>query len=255
MVTTNLQIANGQPGRSRHKIGGIVDVKSLASGSSGNCYVLDDGNSMVMIEIGIPWKKIQQLLNFKTSRITFAISGHRHHDHSGYIKDALKAGIDVYTLQDVVDAYSLSGHRIHAIKPHERFQVGLWKVLPFDVEHDVEALGFLIANGDERLLYLTDSPYTTYRFDGLTHIMVECNFQADLLTNNILSGALPSVVGRRVRRSHFSLENVIAFLKANNLSKCREIHLLHLSSGNSDEEVMKKEIQEVTGIPVYIAEE
>ena len=82
-------------------------------------------------------------------------------------------------------------------------------------------------------------------------IAIECNFQSDILTNNILNGALPSIVGRRVRRSHFSLENVISLLKANDLSRCRAIYLMHLSNGNSDERGMKEEIQQTTGIPTY----
>lgn len=42
-------------------------------------------------------------------------------------------------------------------------------------------------------------------------------------------------------------------LKANDLSKVREIWLLHLSDGNSDAERFKREVMELTGKPVYIA--
>jgi phosphoribosyl 1,2-cyclic phosphodiesterase len=229
-------------------------IKPLASGSTGNCYMVDDGHTKVLLEVGISWKRVQQALNFKTSEIGGVIVSHGHSDHSGYAKDAMKAGIDVYALQSTIDALGLSGHRIHAIKAHESFKVGSWTVLPFDVEHDVEALGFLLGNADgERLLYLTDTPYSKYRFEGLSYIMVECNFISDILSKNILSGNLPSIVGHRVRRNHFSLENLISMLKANDLSRCREVWLLHLSDGNSDEAMMRADIQKLTGIPTYIA--
>jgi len=42
-------------------------------------------------------------------------------------------------------------------------------------------------------------------------------------------------------------------LKANDLSQCREIWLLHLSDGNSDENEMRRRVQEATGIATYIA--
>ena len=42
-------------------------------------------------------------------------------------------------------------------------------------------------------------------------------------------------------------------LKANDLSKVQQIWLLHLSDGNSDEKRFKREIQELTGKPTFIA--
>ncbi len=54
--------------------------------------------------------------------------------------------------------------------------------------------------------------------------------------------------------SHFSLDHVKDFLRANDLSSCREIVLLHLSAGNSDEKRMVREIFDLTGIPTCIAE-
>jgi phosphoribosyl 1,2-cyclic phosphodiesterase len=227
-----------------------MEIVTLASGSRGNCYMVDDGNTQVLIEIGIPWKQIQRDLDFRTSKIQFALLSHSHKDHSGHAKDALKSGLDVYALQSTIDALGLSGHRIHAIKAHESFRVGSWTVLPFDVEHDVEALGFLLGNADgERLLYLTDTSYSKYRFEGLSYIMAECNNISELLSKNILEGNIPAIVGKRVRRSHMSLENLISMLKANDLSKCRQIFLMHLSDGNSDEARMKREVQAATGIP------
>ena len=49
------------------------------------------------------------------------------------------------------------------------------------------------------------------------------------------------------------LKTVKDFLSANDLSKVIEIHLIHLSSANSDAERFRKEIQAITGKPVYIA--
>ncbi len=57
----------------------------------------------------------------------------------------------------------------------------------------------------------------------------------------------------RLLKSHFSLENVKEFLKANDLGKVQEIWLLHMSNGNSDSERFKREVQELTGRMVFVA--
>lgn len=55
----------------------MIDVRVLASGSSGNCYLID-GQTKVLIEAGIPFKKIQQGLNWKTSELAGVLISHEH---------------------------------------------------------------------------------------------------------------------------------------------------------------------------------
>jgi phosphoribosyl 1,2-cyclic phosphodiesterase len=146
-------------------------------------------------------------------------------------------------------------HRTNIIKSKQQFRLGTWAILPFDTQHDAaEPLGFLLANqSGDKLLYATDTYYIRYRFQGLTHIMVECNYSMDILRANIEAGLVPVELKNRIIQSHFSLENVKKFLQANDLSKVQEIWLLHLSDGNSDAEMFKREIQELTGKMVFVA--
>jgi len=176
-------------------------------------------------------------------------------DHSKAVKDIMRAGIDCYISAGTAEALGLSGHRINIIKAKQQFRIGTWTVLPFDTQHDAaEPLGFLLANQDgERLLYATDTYYIRYRFRGLTHIAVECNYSLDILKRNVEAGAVPKELKSRILKSHFSLENVKRFLQANDLGKVQEIWLLHMSDGNSDCERFKREVMELTGKPVYIA--
>ena len=113
----------------------------------------------------------------------------------------------------------------------------------------------MLASGGEKLLFITDSFYCRYRFAGLTRIMIECNHSYEILNRNVESGALPQAMEKRLMQSHFSLERVKEFLQANDLSRLQEIHLLHLSDGNSDAVQFKREIQQLAGKPVYIAGE
>lgn len=174
-------------------------------------------------------------------------------DHSKAVKDIMRAGIDCYISAGTAEALEISGHRINIIKAKQQFRIGTWAILPFELQHDVFNLGFLLANQDgEKLLYATDTYYIRYRFQGLTHIMIECNYSLDILRRNVEAEAVPKELKNRILRSHFSLDNVKEFLKTNDLSHVQEIWLLHLSDGNSDAERFKREVMELTGKPTYI---
>ncbi len=233
----------------------MINIRTLASGSSGNAYLIDDGRSQLLLECGISYKDIQIALDFDTKNVVGCLVSHEHKDHTKGLKDVVRAGIDCYMSKGTADAEGIEHHRIKVVEARKNFTIGDWKILPFEVEHDVaEPFGYLIMNGQgEKLLFATDTYYVKYKFKGLNYVMIECNYSLDILNENIENGRVHPAMKRRLIKSHFSLENVIEFLKANDLSKVEEIHLLHLSSNNSDEKLFKEKIQEVTGKRVLIA--
>ena len=232
----------------------MIEIKVLATGSKGNCYYITDGTSPILLECGMRFRDIQKALNFNTSSLVGCLITHEHKDHCGGLKDVLKAGINCYMSDGTAGAIGVDHHRIKKVEAKKQVTLGTWTILPFDVQHDVsEPLGFLLANqAGEKLLFATDTYYIKYRFQGLTHIMVECNYSREILDRNIVEGRVPKVMEKRLERSHFSLENVKKFFLANDLSKVQEIWLLHLSDSNSDEEMFKREIQELTGKLIFI---
>jgi phosphoribosyl 1,2-cyclic phosphodiesterase len=232
----------------------MMEIKALGSSSKGNCYKITDGKTPLLLECGLPYREIQKGFNFQMSSIAGCLVSHEHGDHSKSMKDVLKAGIDVYSSKGTFEALNINHHRAKPIRAKEQFRMGTWAILPFDVQHDVsEPYGFLLLNQQgEKLLFATDTYYIKYRFPGLTHLMVECNYSLDILNQNIASGSVPKVMKKRLLKSHFSLENVKEFLKANDLSKVQEIWLLHLSDSNSNADLFKKEIQELTGRMVIV---
>lgn len=234
----------------------MIEITTFASSSRGNCYRVTDGETPLLLECGIRYKEIQRGLQFRVSEIVGCLISHEHKDHCKALADITKAGIDCYMTRGTTEALGATGHRIKIIKPREQFKIGTWAILPLEIQHDaVEPVGFLMANrAGDKLLYATDTYYVRYRFRGLTHIMVECNHSKDILEENVRSGAVPIEHKNRLLRSHFSLDNVKEFLRANDLSRVQEIHLIHLSDGNSDAERFKREIQELTGKEVYVAE-
>ncbi|MBO8169990.1 MAG: MBL fold metallo-hydrolase [Thermoanaerobacteraceae bacterium] len=233
----------------------MIEITALASGSRGNCYRVTDGSTLLLLECGIRYKDIQRRLEFRTSEIAGCLISHEHKDHCKSVADVMRAGIDCYMSQGTAEALGVSGHRCRIIQARKQFRIGSWTILPFETQHDAqEPVGFLMANqtGD-KLLFATDTYYIRYKFKNLTHIMVECNYAADILRENVRTGLVPVEMKKRILRSHFSLENVKEFLRANDLSRVQQIWLLHLSNDNSDEERFRREIQELTGKEVYIA--
>jgi len=217
-----------------------MEIKILASGSKGNCYLVDDSKTKILIECGIPWGQIQRKLDFKTSELRACLISHMHADHCKAMKEVEKFGIDCRTPEN--------------LQPGKIIFVGTWTILAFDAVHDVPCLGFLLSSeSGERLLYLTDSVYSKYRFSGLTHVLVGCNYDADLLNESIAEGTVDRAEVHRLIHSHASLQTVKEMLLSNNLSKVQGIWLLHLSSRNADAARFKKEIQELTGKVVHLA--
>jgi phosphoribosyl 1,2-cyclic phosphodiesterase len=232
----------------------MIEITALASSSKGNCYRVTDGNTPLLLECGINYRDIQKALHFQMSSIAGCLVTHEHNDHVKAIKDLLKAGIDVYASKGTFETLNLTHHRTKSVKAREQFQIGTWTILPFEVEHDVsEPIGFLLANQQgEKLLFATDTYFIRYKFKGLTHIMVECNYSKDILNQNVADGFIDKGRKKRLMRSHFSLDNVKEFLKVNDLSKVQEIWLLHLSDTNSNSDLFKREVQELTGKMVLI---
>lgn len=234
----------------------MIEILTLASSSRGNAHLITDGVTPVLLDCGINFAELKKRSGFGISSIAGCMATHEHKDHSKAVADLLKAGIDVYMSLGTAAILNFSGHRVKIVKAKEQFTLGTWTVLPFEVEHDAaEPLGFLLANrAGDKLLYATDTYFVRYRFQGLTHLLIECNYADDILQHNVESGAVPGAMKHRLLKSHFSLANVKKFLLANDLSRVEEIHLIHLSDGNSDADRFKREIQELTGKPVIVAE-
>lgn len=231
-----------------------MDIKILASSSKGNCTVISDGSTSLLLDCGLSIREIKHGLGYGLSQIAACLLSHAHADHARAAKDIVKAGIDLYTSPETINALSLTGHRVKPVKPMERFQIGTWRGLAFDAVHDVPNLGFLLQSsaGGYKVLYLVDSAYCKYRFAGLTHILVGCNYSLDMLRENVAGGVLPVELKNRIIRSHMSLQTAMDFLRANDLSKVWEIWLLHLSKDNANKAEFKSTIQKTTGKPVFV---
>ena len=232
----------------------MIDIRVLASGSTGNCYLLDDGESPLLIEAGIRFPLIQQGVGFTIARLAGCLVSHSHADHCKAVKDLAHRGVDVYLSKETMATLGVFGHCYHVVEPRKLYRIGRWQVLPFETEHDAEgSLGFVIEHGTEKIVYLTDTCYSRYTFTGMTKLLIEANFDPEILRENVASGEVDRSLKRRVYGNHLSIDRVLDFLRANDLSKLQEVVLIHLSDSNSDAEEFKHRVAEVVGVPVFVA--
>ena len=82
--------------------------------------------------------------------------------------------------------------------------------------------------------------------------MAECSYDTETLQKSVEAGYIPIELVPRLVKSHMSLEHFLDLLKANDLSKVKQIYLLHLSNNNSDEKRFKEAVQKLTGAEVYV---
>jgi len=234
-----------------------MNIEVIASGSKGNAYLVDDGQTTILIEAGLRLSQLRHKTGAKVLALEGCICSHSHADHSRGIKDLMGMGIDCYMSAEAADSLAISHHhRCHIVTPLTYFTIGTWRgIIPIETKHDAPGtLGFvLITTRGEKLVYLTDTPYSHYRFKGLSHLMIECNYTQEILAWNAQSGDITKAYKLRVMSNHMSLETVKAFLEAHDLDQLRGIWLLHLSDSNADAERFKREVEELTGVPVTVA--
>lgn len=225
----------------------MFSIKIHASGSKGNAYSIIDGDRKILIDPGIRFKQLQIATDFSLSEYDFVLLSHEHQDHSKSIPDLLRLGKNCYMSAGTREALGLMNSSALVVTECIDFERQGWKVMPFTTHHDAsEPIGFLILSpSGKKIVYATDTYYIGYRFYGVTHWMIEANYDERYLNENT---ALAEYVKRRIRRSHFEIENVKVFFAAQDLSATEEIYLIHLSEENSDRDQFVKEIEETTNI-------
>lgn len=238
-----------------------MDIKILASGSSGNCYRISDGKTSLLLDAGIPIRQIRIGCGFRLSEIGGCLVTHYHGDHSRAVGDLLRQGVAVYMTDPEAKAAGLGNHhRLHFLRHtvggcYACFRIGSWIVQPFRTEHDTpEPVGFLLASeaSGEKLLYFTDSYYVHYFFFGLTHIIGECNYDDETLYEQIRSGSTPTVRAKRLFTSHMGLVNFLEFLRSTDVSRLQQIYICHMSDDHGSEDKIRTAVQRLTGAEVII---
>ncbi len=217
----------------------MVTIKSLASGSTGNCYIVNLGSSCFILDAGIPENQITKNVNLND--VDFCFISHNHKDHSKSAEKLACKGLEI-----IKGNLMPSFEKIAVQSEFDR----KFQVFGFPVEHGEEKNGGIIVYSNETnecLLYATDfsvckpaiQEWLEYFIPGakLTHIMVECNYLEELI-----AGKAAETKEKRQINTHMGLKGTIKFLDSLDLSNCKEILLLHMSQGYGDSIVMASTI-------------
>jgi phosphoribosyl 1,2-cyclic phosphodiesterase len=233
-----------------------MKLQVINSNSQGNSYILENDNETLLIECGVRFDKIKKALGFNLNKVVGCLLTHEHGDHCFAAKDIVKSCIRLYASMGTHQSIGTDGHRYCVVvNTEESYSIGSFKVKAFDVKHDAaQPLGFLIWHPETGLiLFLTDSYYSEYKFNGLNNIIIEANYCQGIMDERVKAGEDPKFLRDRTITSHMSLSTCKELLQANDLSAVNNIVLIHLSDRNSDAARFQKEVEEVTGKQVHIA--
>ena len=122
-----------------------------------------------------PAKEMLETIDYQTSKVSGCLLSHVHGDHSEYIRNFMKYGIDVYTSDEVhSDIETVYGEKTKCLQRMKKYSIGSFDVIAFQVPHnDTECDGFLITHeGIGKLLFITDAEYCPYNFSkiGINHV-------------------------------------------------------------------------------------
>ena len=236
----------------------MIETTVFGSGSSGNGYLIDDGETQLMIEAGISYNLVAPRLKFQLGQIGGMFITHEHGDHSKFIKQYLeRTSFPIYLTRGTARALKLaSSYRVQIVQEFDPIKIGDWIITAFPVAHDAaQPVGYVFDNGKtgERLVYVTDTYFVKYHFNHVTHMLVEMNYAQDVAVENDVEGQLNHSLHNRILTSHFEMKSSLEFIEANASTSLQEITLIHVSATNGDPERFKKAVQELTGVPVKIA--
>ena len=211
----------------------MLDIKVFASSSKGNCYLLHNEETKILLECGVDKKTLRNyLLSFNKMILTdldCCLCSHIHSDHLESA-DYVSEYIDVYSTYESSNRYDY----IKALIPLQAMKIGTIKILPIPVEHGkTENNAFVFLDKDSCIFFGTDFSLMTqnvsnFKFDK---VYIECNYDDDKL-KEILSSENDELREKHIRQvsTHMSKENCKTHLRYMNLSKCKEIVLLHASA-------------------------
>lgn len=207
-----------------------MTLKTIATGSSGNCHALINENEILLLDLGVSAKEIKRGIDYRISDVVGAVVTHWHLDHSKSVKDFEDMGTQIWK------PYSESNLT-------DRMNFGKFFIQCFPLSHNgVANFGFYIKVDDQKILYLTDFEYCKFTFQSLEvqHILIEANYISELVNRDI-----PNYEHKL--RGHCSLQTCCNFIKANKTNTLRNVILCHLSNKNSDSDKMVAEVQKVAG--------
>jgi len=234
------------------KQGSLMKLCVLGSGSKGNAYYVEAGETRILVDAGFSCKELKRrAANFgiDLGSLNGIVISHEHNDHIQGLR-VLGRQTTVYatapTLSRVSSKFKMNG--TEPVRSGEAFRIGQLSLMPVPLSHDTpDPVGFVLDDGMKRLGVLTDQGVVTRlireRLKGLDAIIVEMNHDPEMLIN----GTYPWELKQRIKGRQGHLSNIEgASLVADVLHPgTRHVLLAHLSEQNNKPGLAMKAMRQV----------
>jgi phosphoribosyl 1,2-cyclic phosphodiesterase len=239
-------------------------VSILASGSSGNCMLLETSRTRLLVDAGLGKRETLRRLaavEQPAEHLDAILISHEHSDHIGGLPALLarwhtavylSAATHAETLRVLPESHARRLERVEFIQAGRPFSVGDIEVTPFAIPHDAaDPLAFAFRAGGVKLAVVTDLGYmpelVKHHLRGCDALVLESNHDLEMLK----VGPYPWHVKQRVmsRTGHLSNDTVSAFLADPEGFDARPRYLVlaHLSENNNHPDVARISAEEALG--------
>lgn len=125
------------------------------------------------------------------------------------------------------------------------YDIDIWKVIPFYVQHDVPNYNYLIKNTvtGSVIAYITDTGYIdNIQISDVDYFIIECNHETEHLENLVRSFPEAKVQYERVlsHKGHLGDTKCLDFLSTRANLNTKKVILCHISKSNYEENKFKK---------------
>lgn len=233
----------------------MLRFASLGSGSKGNATLVEVGRTRLLLDCGFSVVELERRLarcDLDPSQLSGILVTHEHADHVGGVarlsrKYALPVWLTPGTLAGCPDP---DFARIELLNAHECFSIGDIALEPFPVPHDArEPCQFVFGDGVRRLGVLTDvghiTPHIQQSLDDCEGLLLECNYDPDMLAVGPYPPALKARVGGRY--GHLANGQAAGLLANIGLEKLQHLIVMHISENNNRPELALEALAAVTG--------
>jgi phosphoribosyl 1,2-cyclic phosphodiesterase len=220
----------------------MVRFASLGSGSRGNALIVEAGATRIMLDCGFSFAETCARLGrlgLEPHHIDAVIVTHEHDDHMcGAAQFVIQMQIPVYMTSGTRAATGRKFKRAHCIcfDPHAPFQIRDLLIHPFPVPHDArEPAQCVFDDGAVRLGVLTDvgtpTPHIRHMLSGCAALVLECNYDEELLRTGPYPPTLKARIGSRY--GHLQNGDSARLLASLDVSRLQHIVAAHLSETNN----------------------
>lgn len=222
-------------------------ITTLGSGSSGNCYIIETKKERLILELGIPWRDIVKGLRFDIENVSGALVSHIHSDHAKSVQNALNYQIPVFSSQDVAEHYE----GVKVLQTGHKYRIGGFLVQPIPVEHNVPNYAYIIEHSEiGKMLFITDCISFPYNVKNLRCILIEANYSEEICLDKVCQGHEI----RSHNEYHMEIEKTLDALERMNNLNLDKVMLIHLSNGQSNEQLFKEMVAERIGKKPFVAD-